>query len=217
MPTDGATTLLLPAQRLPRWLENFARRHGDPAFDLDAGVLVGRAPDGAWCRVALPGGHEATAPDAADVAAQAGALARADRGVLLVRRGGFAVALVRDGAVVASKVGQRHVQGRTKAGGWSQQRFARRRDAQARVAGEAAAGHAARVLDGLVGPLVTGGDRAIVGEVLEDLRLGSAHPDAAVAGVVVDERFLDVPDPRRDVLDRAVVDAAALQVVVHNG
>ena len=45
-----------------------------------------------------------------------------------------------------SKVGQRHVQGRTKAGGQSQQRFARRRDNQARAAYEAAAEHAARIL-----------------------------------------------------------------------
>ena len=60
-----------------------------------------------------------------------------DWGVLLVRKGGFAVARLAGSEVVASKVGQRHVQGRTKAGGQSQQRFARRRENQARVASRA--------------------------------------------------------------------------------
>ena len=70
----------------------------------------------------------------------------ADWGVLLVRKGGFAVARLAAERLVESKVGQRHVQGRTKAGGQSQQRFARRRDNQARQAYEAAADHAARIL-----------------------------------------------------------------------
>ena len=66
--------------------------------------------------------------------------------MLLVRKGGFAVARLAGDRFVESKVGQRHVQGRTKAGGQSQQRFARRRDNQARQAYEAAAEHAARIL-----------------------------------------------------------------------
>ena len=43
------------------------------------------------------------------------------------RRGGYAVGLASGGGFTASKVGSRHVQSRTAAGGWSQQRFARRR------------------------------------------------------------------------------------------
>ena len=74
--------------------------------------------------------------------------------MLLVRKGGFAVARLAGDRIVESKVGQRHVQGRTKAGGQSQQRFARRRDNQARQAYEAAAEHAARILGELPpGPL----------------------------------------------------------------
>ena len=93
--------------------------------------------------------------------------------------------------MVEHKLGQRHVQGRTKAGGQSQQRFARRRDNQARQAYEAAADHAARIL-GDVRTIVTGGDHAAVDAVLDDLRL----PE----GVVV-APWLAVPDPRRAVLD----------------
>ncbi len=108
--------------------------------------------------------------------------------------------------VVESKVGQRHVQGRTKAGGQSQQRFARRRDNQARSAFEAAAGHAARILAG-VELVVTGGDRAAVESVLTDTRLDH---------LVVVPPWLAVPDPRRAVLDQAVVDACSIRVEVVN-
>ena len=113
--------------------------------------------------------------------------------MLLVRKGGFAIARVEHARVVESKVGQRHVQGRTKAGGQSQQRFARRRANQARDAYEAAAGHAARILEG-VDLVVAGGDRGAVTEVLTDARLS----DVRVVG-----GWHAVPDPRRAVLDVA--------------
>jgi peptide subunit release factor 1 (eRF1) len=113
---------------------------------------------------------------------------------------------------VESKVGQRHVQGRTKAGGQSQQRFARRRDNQARQAYEAAAEHAARILGGLDkldhrSVVVTGGDRTAVDEVLLDPRLRT---------LTVVGPWLAVPDPRRGVLEQAVRDAGAVQVEVLN-
>ena len=82
-------------------------------------------------------------------------------------------------AVLESKVGQRHVQGRTKAGGQSQQRFARRRDNQARVAFEAAAEHAARILEP-VEVVVTGGDHVAVDAVLADPRLAGLTVAAPV-------------------------------------
>ena len=105
------------------------------------------------------------------------------------------------------KIGQRHVQGRTKAGGQSQQRFARRRDNQARAAYEAAADHAARILSGPPLLVVTGGDHAAVDDVLTDPRL--RH-------LTVTAPWLAVPDPRRKVLDAAVVEASALRLDVVN-
>ncbi|MGZ4455495.1 MAG: Vms1/Ankzf1 family peptidyl-tRNA hydrolase, partial [Nocardioides sp.] len=98
-------------------------------------------------------------------------------------------------------------QGRTKAGGQSQQRFARRRANQARQAYEAAADHAARILAGLDGPLAVGGDRGAVEEVLADPRLRHLHPDDA---------WLPVPDPRRGVLEQAVRDSLSVRVEVTN-
>ena len=68
------------------------------------------------------------------------------------------------------------MQGRTKAGGQSQQRFARRRDNQARQAYEAAADHAARILGRVALPVVTGGDHAAVDEVLADPRSAPRSP-----------------------------------------
>ena len=126
--------------------------------------------------------------------------------MLLVRKGGFAVARMAGDAMVEHKIGQRHVQGRTKAGGQSQQRFARRRDNQARQAYEAAADHAARILTG-VRLVVTGGDHVAVDAVLADTRLSS---------IAVVEPWLAVPDPRRAVLDQAIADAQALRVEVTN-
>ncbi len=128
-------------------------------------------------------------------------------GVLLVRKGGFAVARLSGPEIVESKVGQRHVQGKTKAGGQSQQRFARRRDNQARQAYEAAADHAARILTGHLAALVCGGDRGAVDAVLEDPRLKTA------AAVRV-EPWLAVPDPRRAVLEQAVADGSSIAVAV---
>ncbi len=201
--------VLVPAARLERWVLNFNGRHGTTALGVVDGALTGAASDGSSFTARLPFGERyAGLPDAAGFAAAVAA--PEEWGVLLVRKGGFAVARLAGETSVESKVGQRHVQGRTKAGGQSQQRFARRRDNQARQAYEAAADHAARILPG---PdrggriVVTGGDHTAVAEVLADPRL---------KGLEVSGPWLAVPDPRRSVLDQAVRDALSVQVDVHN-
>lgn len=117
-------------------------------------------------------------------------------GVLLVRLGGHAAGVFHGDRLVASKVGARHVQGRSAAGGWSQQRFARRRRKQADEALRAAADVAARVLTPRLPELhgvVLGGDRRAVDALRGDPRL---------AGLFALETppFLAVPDPRLAVL-----------------
>jgi hypothetical protein len=162
--------------------------------------------DGSTFEASLPFGVAYAGP--ADAVAFAAAMAApGDWGVLLVRKGGFAVARLAGERIVESKVGQRHVQGRTKAGGQSQQRFARRRDNQARQAYEAAAEHAVRILGQAALPVVAGGDRPAVDEVLADPRL---------ARLRVIEPWLAVPDPRRGVLEQAVRDACAVRIEVRN-
>ncbi|MEO5708869.1 MAG: acVLRF1 family peptidyl-tRNA hydrolase [Nocardioidaceae bacterium] len=199
-------TVLVPSGRVVRWFENFVARHGVVALTVPSGHLVATAADGAAATARLPFG--AAYYGAPDPVAFAAAVAPPPLwGILLVRRGGFAVATVSGLEVQESKVGQRHVQGRTKAGGQSQQRFARRRDNQARQAFEAATEHAHRILVGRPAALVCGGDRPAVGIVLSDPRL--RH----LSDVRVDP-WLPVPDPRRAVLDQAVLDGASVSIDV---
>jgi hypothetical protein len=202
---NGAVTLvLIPGSRVERWVANFEARHGATTYAVRDGALTGAADDGSSFAARLPFAASYDGPpDAGSFAAAV--TAPGEWGVLLVRKGGFAVARLAGGMLVEHKIGQRHVQGRTKAGGQSQQRFARRRDNQARQAYEAAADHAARILGR--GPVVTGGDHAAVDEVLADPRL---------RGATVVEPWLPVPDPRRAVLDQAVRDATAVRVEVTN-
>lgn len=198
--------LLLPPARIERWVANFEARHGETALEVRDGCLYGEATDGSWFSAAAPFDRGIETPETAALIA---ACAPPDRwGVLLVRKGGFAVARLEGAKIVESKVGQRHVQGRTKAGGQSQQRFARRRDNQARAAYEAAADHAARIIAN-VPVLVVGGDHTAVEAVLEDPRL--RRPAKGRVGP-----FLTVPDPRRGVLEAAIGDAGSVRVDVTN-
>jgi len=187
--------VLVAVGRFARWVENFEGRHGQATLVVADGGLAGTASDGSTFTALLPFGEYDGAPVPAAFASAAAP--PGDWGVLLVRRGGYAVARLSGARVVESKVGKRHVQGRTKAGGWSQQRFARRRANQAREAFEAAGEHAARILDGLAGLLVYGGAE-------------EAAPDGALR---LPGHW---PDPRRDVLERAIADAQAIRVDVTN-
>ena len=201
----GRQDALIPRERFARWVHNFETSHGESEFSVEDGSLTGVASDGSSFAARLP--FNTTYDGSAEPVAFADAgETPADWGVLLVRKGGFAVARLHGTRLIDSKTGQRHVQGRTKAGGQSQQRFARRRDNQARMAFEAAAEHAARLLSGL-GPVVVGGDRSAVDEVLTDPRL---------EGLRVVEPWLPVPDPRRSVLNGAVSDAQSLVIAVTN-
>lgn len=202
-----ARTVLVPPERIERWFLNFASRHGQPQFTVAHGCLTAIADDGEHAVAALPFDREYDGP--ADVSSFAADAATEVRwGVLLVRKGGFAVAALEGSKSLASKVGQRHVQGRSKAGGQSQQRFSRRRDNQARQAYQAAAEHAHRILvheSGGHEALVCGGDRGAVDAVLTDPRLASL-------AAVRTEPWLAVPDPRRGVLEQAALDGRSVSV-----
>jgi hypothetical protein len=192
-----------------RWFANFEDSHGAASYAVGDGALHATAEDGSTATARLPFAARYDGAPAAEELAAAVTVPPA-WGVLLVRKGGFAVARLQGRALVEHKIGQRHVQGRTKAGGQSQQRFARRRDNQARAAYDAAAEHAFRILGGArLDALVAGGDHAAVEAVLADARLRT----------VAERRtgpWLPVPDPRRAVLDRAVLDACAVLVEVRN-
>jgi hypothetical protein len=204
VPSASTSEVTVPLDRLARWVENFGARHGTTELSV-AGGLVGRATDGSDF-VAMPSFSRTYAGPARVQEFVQACAPPPDWGVLLVRKGGFAVARLSGGTTIESKVGQRHVQGRTKAGGQSQQRFARRRDNQARQAYEAAAEHAVRILAG-AGVLVVGGEKVAIAEVLKDPRL---------SGLPVVGEFLTVPDPRRSVLESAIGTACSVRISVTN-
>jgi len=157
MAADGSARWLdVSAERFPGWISSFARRHGDsaPLLTVPAGGAVTfTAPDGAAAECHPPYPESFALPpglaDPGEAAAVIAAHARAPRavGVLLVRLGGYAAGVFTGypPALADSKVGSRLVHGRSAAGGWSQHRFARRREKQANEALDAAANTAVAV------------------------------------------------------------------------
>ncbi|MFD9896166.1 acVLRF1 family peptidyl-tRNA hydrolase [Amycolatopsis sp. NPDC059027] len=130
--------------------------------------------------------------------------------LLLVRLGGHSVGIAVGGVVRVSRTDRHLVHGRSAAGGWSQQRFARRRAGQARSALRAAADDAAEVLVprlSEVDAVVLGGDRRALDELREDRRLAPLFARA-------EPRVLDLPEPRRSVLEDAAERAVAVEITL---
>ena len=208
-PVDARRIEVDPA-RIARWVAGFGERHGTPDWTAGAGTLTLVAPDGAqavlepWLPVRpCPAGEVAALTAWADPPRVLG--------LVLVRRGGYAVGLAEGERLVAHKAGTRYVQARTAAGGWSQQRYARRRGNQADALATTVADHALRlVLPGDPRALVVGGDRALVRDVLADPRL------APLAGLPRRE-LPDLPDPRLAVLEQALRRGRAVRVLVSDG
>jgi hypothetical protein len=173
------------AERLERWLAGFTERHGETRRTAGADVVELVGADRALARVDVP-----FPPLTGDLVEHV--VRERTVGVLLVRRGGYAVGVFDGTRLVASKVGSSYVQGTTKAGGSSQQRYARRRANQASAAFAKAAEAAVRVLaDAQLDGLVAGGDREAVRAVLTNARLAHLQPVGP---------WLTVKDPRLRVL-----------------
>jgi len=207
LPVGGRWIEVAP-DRLVRWLEAFAERHGGATAEAGPATVTFRAADGAVaeCHVPFPPLAADGGADDADDVGQAGygwqiaEHACSDRtvGVFLVRLGGYAAGIFTGPApsLAASKVGSRLVHGRSAAGGTSQHRFARRREKQAAEALGVAADTALGVFGryaGRIDAVVLGGDRRAMAQLRDDPRLA---PYFALAV----ERFLTVPDPRLTVL-----------------
>ena len=185
----GGRWVEVPPERLARWIEGFGARHGGFTASADARVVLLRGADGAVaeCHVPFP-------PLDGDLVEHTARERRV--GVLLVRLGGHACGVFEGEELIAAKAGARPVQGRTAAGGWSQRRYARRREGQAREALRAAADTAAALLTPRAAGLdavVCGGDRRAVDALRADRRLDAVF--ALETGA-----FLTVPAPRLAVL-----------------
>ncbi len=209
---DGPTTRVafVSGGRLHGWVERFSAGHGAPVMtDVDDGLQL-CAPDGAVALLQPPWPVDGRPGRGTDILARLASLAGQPRcvGAVLVRRGGYAVAVIRDGEVLESRTGTGRVQGRSAAGGSSQQRYARRRANQADALVESVAGHAGRVFAGQrIEYLATGGDRALVDLVL-------AEPAVKAYAGLARLRFLDVPDPTAATLKTAAAQACSVRILV---
>jgi hypothetical protein len=207
-----ARTVEVGPERLERWLHGFVQRHGEAERSTAGDTIHFLAADGATAVFEppfppLPQGWADLDPLASFV--EEGLRPRV-LAVLLVRLGGYAVGVFDGDDLVASKVGARQVHGRSAAGGWSQQRFARRREGQIKVALDAAVATAVRILLPMLPKIevvVTGGDRTALRTVLADQRLSSLRP-------LVSARVLDVPDPKATVLRGSLQASRSVRITI---
>lgn len=205
--------------RIERWVNGFAERHGELTWSAAERSLALSAADGATAVLEpflpITSGVTITSSGADPAFASGGPDSLAGWGappthlaLILVRRGGYAVGLGAGPELVAHKVGTRYVQSRTAAGGWSQQRFARRRKNQADGLVVSVIEHTLRIV--LASPsdaLVVGGDKSLVRDVLADARL------SRLAELPRRELF-DLPDPKLVVLERALRRARAVRITL---
>jgi peptide subunit release factor 1 (eRF1) len=122
-------------------------------------------------------------------------------GLVLVHLGAYAVGLCRGEKLVTSKVGTGLVHGRHKKGGSSQMRFQRRREQQATEFLDRVCLHAREHLEpqaGLIDYMVYGGPHQTVMQLRKHCPFLNQFQDRVLT-------TLDVPDPRREVLEKAVV------------
>ncbi|UWP80581.1 acVLRF1 family peptidyl-tRNA hydrolase [Dactylosporangium fulvum] len=206
----GGRWVEISPERLRGWLDGFYGRHDGAEED---GLVLTGASNGDTARLYPPPGLDG----ATDVDSLLAVLPAPPRiALLLARKGAVGVAVVDGTAITASKVERFHIHGRTAAGGWSQQRYARRRDNQADAVAQKAADIAVRVLlpyasggdaapDDVVAALVCGGDKGMVDAVLADRRL-------ARLATIRHPHLLEVAEPRLAVLEEAAVHARKVRI-----
>ena len=228
----SARRIEVDPERIVKWVNGFVERHGP--LHSRAGELTWSsahrsvaltAADGATAVLEpfVPGGptgsggpDEPNGPGGTGGPSGAGELdglaawasPPVDIALILVRRGGYGVGLGQGPELISHKVGTRYVQSRTAAGGWSQHRFARRRDNQADALVVSVIEHARRVvLASPAGALVVGGDKSLVRDVLADPRL------ARLVRLPRRELF-DLPDPKLVVLKQALRRGRAVRILL---
>jgi hypothetical protein len=157
-------------ERIAGWIDRFGDRHGGFLATGTDEVLNLVAGDGEAARLTLPGRSLSVGDDPVGALIAAATDPRV-LGLLLIRRGGYSVGVAEGAAIVAHRSGTRYLQGRTAAGGWSQQRFARRRANQAKAALDKAREAVVDVVMPRAADLdevVAAGERQAVREVLSD-------------------------------------------------
>lgn len=216
-------TVTVPGARLDRWVRRFAGTHAlDDSYDVRASLVPDglrlRAPDGAVATIEpiAPGWQHEVRESVNVESALADVLDHCRHpwvgAIVLVRRGGYAIGVTDGDRVRASKVGSRYVQSRTAAGGWSQQRFARRRQNQADELVTSVVEHAVAILVPRLPMdlLITGGDRPLVRDVL-------AHPRLVGIRALPVAAHLTIGDPKAATLADAAENVASVRITLEAG
>ncbi|KZB79509.1 acVLRF1 family peptidyl-tRNA hydrolase [Amycolatopsis regifaucium] len=210
----GGRAVEVAPDRLEGWYARFAvRNDGVRSTELAPDTVTVVAGNGVVAVATVPFGPlnaEGTVAGLAVGPLVEHALIPRSIALLLARRGGHSVGIARGGVIVRSRTDRHLVQGRSAAGGWSQQRFARRREGQARTALRSAAEDAFEVLVprlSEVDAVVLGGDARALETLREDRRLAPLFARA-------EPRVLDIAEPRRAVLDDAAERAIAVEITL---
>lgn len=204
-PVPGGRAVEVEPERVEGWIGRFADRHGAVDVQIAQQVVIITAADGATATFATHGGT--SIGEVIEILTTPRRI-----GLVLVRLGGHSVGVAFGGKVEVSATDRKQVHGRIRAGGWSQQRFARRREGQARVALQAAADDVFRVLVPRLAQLdsvVLGGDWQALDVLRNDRRLRDVFRKA-------EDRVLDVPEPRRAILDEAAERARCVEIVIQD-
>ncbi|MGA7204395.1 MAG: Vms1/Ankzf1 family peptidyl-tRNA hydrolase [Specibacter sp.] len=198
--SPSTRTAFVPAARLPGWVDRFTAAHRGLAEqeDTDDGVAL-RMVDGAVALLQPPWPDDGRPGRGTDLLERLVSLATQERalGIVLVRRGGFAVGVSVGGVLRAHKVGSASARSRGA-------------DAGAAVV-ERTRTEAGRVFAGQnFEYLATGGDRALVDAVLAApaLRLQAGRPRLAP---------LAVADPNMAVLQKAATDFCSVRILIADG
>jgi len=209
--SGGGKIVEVEPERLPRWVENFATRNGGIAnhhAEGNAWAIESNEGTSASVQWTLAGGLPAAWLLDEDPVVAAGhlrdyALEPRRIAVLLARKGAYSVGIVADGRILTSKTDTSYVQGTTKAGGQSQQRFARRREGQAKAAEKRAREAVFAVLGNAdFDALVTAGP---VEGILEDPRLAKLKPTV---------HFGDTAEPRQVLLTETAYRAISFAITL---
>lgn len=185
---QGPTTrmALVPAQRLSGWVDRFTAGHGPVQEEMIDDGLQLQASDGALALLRAPWPVDGRPGRGAGSIERLASLAAQERGlgILLVRRGGFAVAAASGQRVLASKGAKRYADARSTAV-YAAQVFAHHR----------------------IEYIVPGGDRTLVDQVLAQPPLGALAGRTRLA-------FLDIQDTKPAVLAKAAADACAIRITI---
>lgn len=206
----GGRILEIAPGRIIGWLNRFADRNaGMTELTGGADGVMVLTSSGAKAVIAAPltGSTRTAIPGEPVAELLAAAESVAATGIIAVRGGAHSIGIARGGAIERSSTDRHYLQGRTAAGGWSQQRFARRRGNQRSKGQQEAIATALRVLTGYtLDALVLAGDRASYTAVVQAL-------PAELADLPRRE-FPEIAEPRRVVLDELARRAQSLVVTV---